>query len=140
MRAAAGVFGIVAMFAACGGGEAEPPCVAALEPACAPTYDPPVFDTIFYEILLPTCGGGRANCHSAQGRNGDLIFDDIERAYAGLVGPDRELVRAGDPSCSRLTKRLYSPDPNYHMPPGSTSLTDGELCTITRWIRDGAAR
>lgn len=52
----------------------------------------------------------------------------------------RARVMASDPSCSLLMKRLMSKDPNVHMPKGPTSLSDGEICTITQWIANGAPR
>ena len=120
----------------------EPPCVADLDEACQPTYDPPVFDTIYAKILHPTCASGRGTCHTSDAQKGGLVFEGPDRAYALLMGQDgsRPRVLGGDPSCSVIVKRLTSDDPAYHMPPGSTPLTDGEICTITKWIAAGAKR
>lgn len=121
---------------------AEPPCVQGLSASCQAQYDPPAYATIYAKILQPTCATGRGTCHTADAAKGGLSLDDADRAYALLLGQNGAKARVlpGDASCSLLMKRLTSTDPNFHMPPGSTSLTQGELCTITQWIAQGAKR
>jgi hypothetical protein len=113
-----------------------------LSTACQPQYDPPSFDTIHAKIFVPTCATGRGTCHTSDGAKGGLVLENADTSYAMLLGKGggRARVLPNDASCSLLMKRLTSTDPNTHMPPGSTSITPGELCTITQWIARGANR
>jgi|GEM_PF-576535 len=125
-----------------GPGAADPPCVVGLTKACSATYDPPVYDTIFAKILRPTCATGGSSCHAAAGHQNGLVLEDADASYALLLGQGgaRARVTPGDPSCSLIMKRLTSTDPSYHMPPGTTSLSAGDQCTIVQWISAGAKR
>lgn len=109
---------------------------------CRPLYDPPTFGVIFEEILQPTCAAGQGTCHSADAAMGGLVFEDEADAHALLTGArgGRSRVVPGDPSCSVLLQRLTAPEPGERMPPGPTPLLDSELCTIQRWIEEGAPR
>jgi hypothetical protein len=120
----------------------EPPCVASLSTACAPLYDPPTYDVLYAKIFHPTCASGTGTCHTMDAAKAGLVFEDADEAYAMLLGTNGAHVRVlrGDAACSLLVKRLASKDPSYHMPPGPTSLTDAELCTVTKWIANGAPR
>jgi hypothetical protein len=120
----------------------EPPCVQGLSAQCQPEYDPPIYATLHAKIFLPICAAGTGTCHSADGAKNGLIFENADQAYGMLLGQNGAHVRVipGDPSCSLIMKRLTSKDPNYHMPPGSTPLTAGEICAITQWIANGAKR
>lgn len=120
----------------------DPPCVAGLTTDCAATYDPPTYQTIFDKILSQTCASGTGTCHSSAGAKAGLIFANADDAYALLLGTSGSHARVnpGDPGCSLIMKRLSSTDPNYRMPPGPTSLSPGERCTIVKWIAAGAKR
>lgn len=120
----------------------ELPCVQGLSASCQAQYDPPTFATIHAKILVPTCATGQGTCHTPDAAKGNLVLSDESQAYAMLKGENgaRARVMASDPSCSLLMKRLMSKDPNVHMPKGPTSLSDGEICTITQWIANGAPR
>jgi hypothetical protein len=107
-------------------------------PTCQPQYDPPTFGTIYDKILHPTCASGSGTCHTSDAAKGGLVYENPDDAYALLV--DGRRVIPSDPSCSLIMKRLTSTDPSYHMPPGSSSLTSGEQCTIVQWIAAGAKR
>jgi hypothetical protein len=120
------------------GAPPDPPCVQGLTPSCQAQYDPPTFDTIYAKILHPTCASGSGTCHTADAAKGGLVYEDPDTAYKLLV--DGRHVIPGDPGCSLIMKRLTSTDPNYHMPPGSISITPGEECTIVQWILAGAKR
>ncbi len=134
--------------AAPGAAASEPACVAGLSAACQPQYDPPTYATIFGSILRPTCASGTGTCHTsdaqARAATGGLVLEDVDQAYASLLGTGTEAGHArvipGDPACSLIMKRLESTVPTYHMPPGPTSLSAGETCTIVKWISSGAAR
>jgi len=120
----------------------DPGCVSGLSPTCSATYDPPTYDTIYTKILHPTCAAGTTSCHSEGGHKNGLVFENADASYALLLGqngaPAR--VKPGDPSCSLIMKRLTATDPNYHMPPGTESLSPGDQCTIVQWIAQGAKR
>ena len=96
-----------------------------------------MFDTIHEKILKPTCATGRGTCHTSDAAKGGLVLEQPSPSYTALTNGR---VVAGDVSCSLLMKRLGSTDPKVRMPPGSHSLTDGEICTISQWIAKGALR
>ena len=127
-----------------GGGSAtdDPPCVAGLSAGCAATYAPPTFDAIFTNIFQSSCAVGTGTCHTSDFAAGGIVFANADDSYATLLGSGgaTAYVLPGDPGCSTLMKRLESTDPNYHMPRGPNSLSNGDLCTIVQWISEGAAR
>lgn len=140
MRAA--LLGTLGILLACGTDPPEDSCVTTVRLDCSPQYSPAVYTTIFEKILRPTCASGRGTCHTADAAKGGLVFEDAETAYALLLGQrdGRVRVSPGDPSCSLLSKRLRASNPSRRMPPGPVGLSDGEVCTIARWIADGAVR
>jgi Planctomycete cytochrome C len=120
------------------GGPAPPPCVQGLSTSCQPLYSPPTFDTLYAKLFVPTCASGTGTCHTPDAAKGGLVFSSPDDAYSRLVAQGR--VIPNDPSCSLIMKRLTSTDPNFHMPPGPTSISAGEQCTIVQWIAAGAKR
>ncbi len=130
------------LFAAGCSGPAPTPaaCVEGLDLGCSPLYSPS-FDQVYARTLQPTCAQSGASCHSAEGKQGGLDFDDPDRAYAALLGEGSEEARviAGDPACSLLVERLVSSDPKLQMPPGNP-LSAAERCALVQWIEKGATR
>ncbi len=120
----------------------DPPCVAGLTADCAATYDPPTYQTIFDKILSPSCASGVGTCHTADAAKAGLVFANADDAYALLLGTSGSHARVnpGDAGCSLIMKRLSSTDPNYRMPPGPKPLSEGDRCTIVKWIAAGAKR
>lgn len=121
---------------------ADPPCVAGLTTACQPLYSPATYDVLFTKVLQPNCAVGTGTCHTSDAAQGGLVLQDIDAAYAMLLGKDGSHPRVlpGDPGCSLLMKHLESTDPSYHMPKGPNSLSAPALCAITQWIAGGALR
>lgn len=86
-----------------------------------------------------------STCHSTLTRQGGLVLDSEEVAYAALV--DRpashveaggaKLVVPGDPKSSFLVQKLRGTAPGDRMPVGS-ELADGTIKLIERWIKRGA--
>ena len=138
------VVGIVGIASACGGKDPlpAPACVTNLATTCSPQYDPPTFDTIYAKILNPTCATGTGTCHTGDAHEAGLTFINADASYALLLGKNGAPVRVvpNDAACSLIVERLTAKDPTFHMPPGPTSVTPGELCTIVKWINAGAAR
>ncbi|HEY8080220.1 MAG TPA: c-type cytochrome domain-containing protein [Labilithrix sp.] len=131
--------GFVAACTSSSGGPApDPPCVQDLPASCQPTYDPPTWSTIHAKILAPTCATGKGTCHTPDFAPNGLVLADADASYAMLL--DGRRVLPNNPSCSLLVKRLTSSDPSYRMPRGPTPLSAGDLCTITTWIANGAAK
>jgi hypothetical protein len=139
----------ISLLAGCsanGNGDADastdPPCVTGLSANCAATYSPPTFGTIFANIFQPNCAVGTGTCHTSDFAAGGIVFADAGAAYDTLLGVEggTPYVIPDNPGCSTLMKRLESSDPNYHMPRGTTFLSEGDLCTITQWIAGGAVR
>ncbi len=137
---------LLAALSACGGKEdppapAEPACLSELSLDCEVTFEP-TFDAIFENRMGRTCGGGGRSCHASAGARAGLVLDEIEGAYAALLGLDeaaKPRVIPGDPECSLMMKRIESNDPDYQMPVGD-KLPEGERCAIRQWIANGAAR
>ncbi len=118
-------------------------CVDAHPTTCRPTYDPQTFATIHAKILKPTCASGTGTCHTSDAQKGGLVFEDEQASYDQLLGkadPAHVRVVPGDTSCSLIMERLLSTDSETRMPPGNVPLTDGEICTVTKWIANGAPR
>ena len=129
------------MAAACSpssSGPATPACVQDLSTTCQPLYAPATFDTLYTKLFVPTCASGTGTCHTPDAAKGGLVFASPDDAYARLVTQGR--VTPNDPACSLIMKRLTSTDPNFHMPPGPTSISAGAECTIVQWIAAGAKR
>ena len=112
-------------------------CVTVPVSSCAPLYQPN-FDNVFSITLQPSCGVEGSACHSAEGAQAGLVFDNADDSYAQLAGSGGRVL-ASDASCSLLMSRLASEDDALLMPPGQR-LSDEELCAITQWIEAGAAR
>ena len=119
-----------------------PACVQNLSTQCAALYDPQTYQTIYDKILHPTCATGNGTCHTSDGAKGGLVFENVDTAYALLLGTSGGKVRVvpGNPACSLIVEKLESGDPTYRMPPGSEPLLAGERCTIEKWIAQGAKR
>ena len=129
--------------AACGEGTDSGPglvCATDLTPTCSATFDPPSFATIYAKILQPTCATGNGTCHTADGRKAGLAFVTEDEAYALLTGKDAKRATPGDYQCSLIIERLTSKNPSLHMPPGPNSLSAPDLCTLVKWIANGAPR
>jgi len=128
----------------CSGGDdtppPPPPCVENLNTNCAPLHAPPIYSTIYREIILKQCTTGTV-CHSAAGAMGGLVLDNADDTYDALLGVKggTKRVLPRDPACSPLMLRLTSRDPNYVMPQGSR-LLDSEICDFVLWIKEGAQK
>lgn len=115
--------------------EPQPTRCTSVDVACEPTYEP-TYDAIFTRVLQPTCGKSGSTCHSSQGHQGGLSFEDADVAYDELL---ESSVRAGDAACSELMVRLQSDDPYQRMPPPA-AIPEADRCAIVRWIQAGARR
>jgi hypothetical protein len=130
-------FALCCLLAAC----SQPGPATCVDPppaGCAPLYSP-TYDEIFTRTLQPTCGKSGSSCHSAQGAQGGLVFENADDAYRRLTDPNRPRVVPGDPACSMMIERLSSDDPMRRMPPGR-ALSEPERCSISKWIEAGAKR
>jgi hypothetical protein len=144
VRAALGAFALVLGVGGCGSPQAKPvsQCVSGLDLECAPLFDPPLYSTLYEQILHPTCAQGRGTCHTADAAQGDLVMEDIDETYARLLGTfdQRPRVKPGDPACSLLVERLEAKTSEQRMPPGPTPLSDAARCDVVLWIAQGASR
>lgn len=106
---------------------------------CNELYEPE-FTEIYNRTLLPRCGVD-GPCHSPEEMKGGMVFRDEQTSYDLLLGHADGNVRVtpGDPSCSELSKRIYSSSVSFQMPPGSP-MSDAEKCSIIKWIANGAQR
>jgi hypothetical protein len=134
--------GLVGLGACAAKKDDSPACVTDLPKTCSPLYDPPTFDTIYEKILHPTCAEGIATCHTTDGAKAGLVFENVDDAYALLLGKrdGRARVIPNNPGCSLIVIRTQSSDPNFRMPPGDVPLPDAEFCDIRLWIEQGAPR
>jgi cytochrome c551/c552 len=110
-----------------------PPACIAVEPTCAPLYEP-TFDNVYTHTLRDTCGSMLSSCHSAAGKQGGMSFEDEAHAYAALLGGR---VVPGNPGCSKMIVRTDSPGAGYQMPPGDP-LSEPERCALIQWVLAGA--
>lgn len=132
------------LFGGCGDSAppATPMCVPSLDLACRPLYADTSYQNLFDKIIKPTCASSAGQCHSAGGREGGLVLEDADAAYALLLGTTdgRARVKAGDPKCSLVMERLESDDAAFRMPPSSAKLSSEMRCNFTLWIAQGAKR
>ncbi len=139
-RKAALAFVLVASGVACSSPQ-DPAltCVKNLDLSCAPLY-PPDFDHVYNNTLHPTCAQAGGSCHSADGHQKGLVFEDPDQSYALLLGTADGRVRVdpADPACSLLVERVMN-NGRFVMPPGSP-LSDAERCAIVQWVANGAKR
>ena len=140
------VLALVSMGAlACAGDDGDSESSACLEPLardCAIIWAD--YEAIHDNLLGATCGGSAtgASCHAPDGAMAGLVLSDVDDAYDMLLSDGSNglpRVIPGDPECSELVKRLHSEEEGYQMPPGGR-LKDNQLCSIVRWIADGAPR
>jgi hypothetical protein len=128
----------------CSGGDDDapppPPCVENLNTSCLPLHQPPIYSTIYAEIIQKQCATG-SSCHSAGAAMGGLVLDKADDTYDTLLGVNggTKRVLPRDPACSPLMLRLTSRDPNYVMPKGSR-LLEPEICDFVLWIKEGAQK
>lgn len=103
----------------------------------------PTLSSIQSEILSQRC----ASCHTGNGRFLPAVMNLTEgNAYAALVGvasiqkPALQRIAPGDPENSYLIHKVEgrSGIGGQRMPLNNTSLTDGQILVIKRWIELGA--
>ena len=116
-------------------------CTPEPQADCAPNINTD-FASLHKNIFSPRCATAGNNCHSSEGKQGNLQLSDPDAAYNALLGMDGTHARVlpGDPSCSMLMQRLDSDDPNVRMPKGENKLADGSRCAVRQWIQAGAVR
>lgn len=119
--------------AGCPGNDEPPRCIP-VETACQPLYVPN-FANVYNNTLDLGCGSDAVSCHSAQGRAGNMSFEDPATAHAALLAGR---VIPGDASCSEMIVRAGSPGEDYQMPPGGDPLDERELCALVQWVDQGA--
>ena len=106
-----------------------------LDTDCTPQYDP-TFDEVWANTLSTSCA--LSGCHGGGSASGGLeLGADAESAHAALV--DGGYVEPGDPGCSQLMAHLEPTGGAEPMPPGAP-LAAEELCSVRRWIAEGAQR
>jgi hypothetical protein len=126
------------------GGDDDGPlaCVDVDADSCAPLY-PPTWANVYSMTLTSDCATGGLSCHASADALGaeqhGLFFADMDDALALLLAErgDATFVDPDDPGCSQILARLKTDDAIRRMPPGST-LLDTEICSIERWIANGA--
>jgi cytochrome c len=138
MRGRAVLLGLAAavFIAGCGGEE----CIT-VEVTCDPLYEPS-FANVFANTLSPKCGTDGSTCHSSEGHKNGLILDQIDTAYAELLGMagdgDTPRVDPGNPECSEMIRRIHATSGDL-MPPRAR-LSDAERCALVQWVANGAPR
>lgn len=126
--------GAALLLAGCG---ADEPGCAEVSAECAPLYEP-TFDNVFAMTLQPRCGVAGVACHSRDGAQAGLIFEEVNESYDLLTSaPGR--VDPETLGCGTLLSRLAAADPARAMPP-SAPLSDPELCAVVQWVAMGAQR
>ena len=89
------------------------------------------FESQVRPLLVERCG----KCHGAAKQQGGLRLDSREAILTG--GDLGTAATPGEPAASLLIEVVgYAGD--LKMPP-SGKLSDGEIATLTRWVRDGLA-
>ena len=121
--------------------DAVPACVEYSLDGCTALY-PPSYDQVWNQTLSKGCAEFGTACHASEdaaGALGGMTFTDPQQSWDHMLMSAEPLVVAGDPLCSELFVRLATDEASIRMPPGSSGLADGALCSIATWIADGAA-
>lgn len=136
-----GVFALA--LAACGGddegGNGTIQC-AELPPTCSEAFQP-TWDKVYEDVIQRRCGGSAGvACHGPNGKMGNLVLYEKESSYRALLGMDgtRARVEPMDPDCSMLMERLTTTDEARRMPLRANPLTASEICSVQKWIEQGA--
>lgn len=119
-------------------GSEVPECVEYALDSCTALY-PATYDQVWTQTLRDGCGQQGAACHAQDGSGGaidGLVFVDAQASWEHMMAEG--LLVPGDPLCSPVFVRLASEDPSIRMPPGSSGLPSGAVCSIGTWIADGA--
>jgi hypothetical protein len=119
--------------------EPPPECIAPaheIDESCAPGYVP-TFTNVYNNTMKDGCGSTKSNCHSKNGRAGDLSFETQDIAYEQLLDATQGRVKPGDPACSEMIVRANSPGEDYQMPPGD-ALKAPARCALVQWVLQGA--
>ena len=112
-----------------------PPSCIDVSTTCQELY-PPTFDKVYTNTLMNTCGSQRVSCHSRDGHQGGMSFEDPMTAYNALISGR---VSPGDPSCSLMIGRTASAGADFQMPPPpATPLSAAEECALIKWVANGA--
>jgi len=125
----------LAISAGCPGPDAAPACID-VDTTCQPLYVP-TFNNVYTNTLQNGCGSTSVSCHSREGHQGGMSFEDPQTAYDALLNGR---VEPGDPSCSKMIVRTGSPGADYQMPKGPLSVALGpkEFCALIQWVQNGA--
>jgi hypothetical protein len=95
-------------------------------------------DTVFVRdvqpILVQRCYGCHAEVRSMGGVRFDRKAGALSKADSGSVP-----VVPGQPESSEVLRRVRAADPRKRMPLGQPALSDSEIATLEKWIREGAA-
>ncbi len=91
------------------------------------------FSTEVKPILNNNC----ISCHGGVKKNGEfsVLFED--EAFAPTKSGFPAII-PGDPKNSPLIQRLHETDPELRMPYGRAALTETEIKTLHKWIKQGA--
>ncbi len=91
------------------------------------------FNTEVKPILNRKC----MSCHGGVKKNGgfSLLFrtDALEKTESG-----KSALIPGDPDHSEMIRRLTLDDPEERMPYGENPLTEAEIHTLKKWVKEGA--
>jgi hypothetical protein len=115
-----------------------PECVEYELDGCMALY-PATYDQIWTQTLSDSCAEVGSACHAQDGSGGavnGLVFVEPQASWDHMIS--EALVMPGDPLCSPLFVRLATDDVAIRMPPGSSGLNPGAVCSIGTWIASGA--
>jgi hypothetical protein len=119
-------------------GSEVPECVEYELDGCTALY-PASYAQVWTQTLGNGCAQSGSACHAQAGSGGaldGLVFVDPQASWEHMMS--EALLVPGDPLCSPLFVRLATDDPDIRMPPGSSGLTPGAVCSIGTWISQGA--
>lgn len=108
--------------------------LALLAPGADPAPPPLSFRRDVAPILAARCLG----CHNAKKAANDWDISTFDSLKRGGKGAGADVLVAGDPDASELIASIR-PDASPRMPYKLPPLPDGEIATLERWVREGAA-
>ena len=91
----------------------------------------------FFRDVKPLLEGRCVDCHRGVKAKSGLRLESLEAARKG--GDSGPAIIPGNVGKSELLRRVTSQDADEVMPPKGNRLTEAEVSTLTRWIKQGAS-
>src|SRR5689334_21159504 len=95
-------------------------------------------DDVFVREVQPILAQRCYGCHAGTRSMGGVRFDQKPSAFSKAASGFTPILPC-KPAASEILLRVRAADPRRRMPLGQPALSDTEIATLERWIREGAS-